>query len=310
MITILVVGYSAWDVIFPLADTPLPDTKTEVAPIIACGGGPGATAAVALSRLGCAVRLLTVLSDDAEGRAHRRELLAEGVDLSLTRTVPDSTTPRAIIRVDPRSGARRIYWGRGDLPRLDPGSVDPGWLDGLDLLYCDSQEAPAAAILAGAARQRGLPVVLDAGSLREGVRQLVPRCSDVIGATGFACAITGADDQASALRLLKDSGPARVGTTLGADGVLGLDDSGLHAVPAFPVDAVDTTGAGDAFHAGYAWALAAGLGFGDCLRSGAAVAALKCRAYGGRAGLPDRQEIEAFLAERPDAPPPSAHPRG
>ncbi len=310
MSTILVVGYSAWDVIFPLADTPLPDTKTEVAPIVACGGGPGATAAVALRRLGAAVRLLTVLSDDAEGRAHRSELLSEGVDLSLTPTIPDSTTPRAIIRVDPRSGERRIYWGRGDLPRLDPGTIKPAWLDGVDLLYCDSQEAPAAAVLAGEARRRGLPVVMDAGSLREGVRQLVPLCTDVIGAMGFARAMTGADDQESALRILRDSGPARVGTTFGAEGVLGLDATGFHAVPAFPVDAVDTTGAGDAFHAGYAWALTDGHGFRDCLRRGAAVAALKCRAYGGRAGLPARQEVEALLADRPDESPRSAHPRG
>jgi len=310
MITILVVGYSAWDVIFPLADTPLPDTKTEVAPIVACGGGPGATAAVAMRRLGSAVRLLTVLSDDAEGLAHRSELLSEGVDLTLTQTVPDSTTPRAIIRVDPRSGERRIYWGRGDLPRLDPAMIAPAWLDGVDLLYCDSQEALAAAVLAGEARRRGLPVVLDAGSLREGVRQLVPLCSDVIGATGFARAMTGADDQESALHILRDSGPSRVGTTFGAEGVLGLDEAGFHSIPAYPVAAVDTTGAGDAFHAGYAWALADGHGFSDCLRRGAAVAALKCRAYGGRAGLPDRREVETFLSDRSDEPPRSAHPRG
>jgi sulfofructose kinase len=84
--------------------------------------------------------------------------------------------------------------------------------------------------------------------------------------------------------------------TFGADGVLALDSAGLFAVPAFVVDAVDTTGAGDVFHAGYAFARVSGRGFAASLRYGAAAAALKCRSWGGRGGLPSPAAVEELLA--------------
>ncbi|MBU1675367.1 hypothetical protein KKA85_06250, partial [bacterium] len=87
MKTVIVVGYSAWDLIFPLAETPPPDSKTEVSPMVTCGGGPAANAAIALSRLGVCVRLVSVMSDDVFGRAHLDELAAAGVDVSLIRTI-------------------------------------------------------------------------------------------------------------------------------------------------------------------------------------------------------------------------------
>jgi len=297
MSRIVVVGYSAWDLIFPLAATPPPDSKTEVSPMVSCGGGPAANAATALRRLGAEVRLVSMLSDDAFGRAQLEALSSAGVDVSGTRTATGSRSPLAVIRVDPASGARRIYWERGDLPQLDPGEVSEDWLDGADLLLCDAHEAPAAAVLANAAGRRGLPVVMDAGSVRSGVPDLVTRCTDVIGATGFAVELAGTDGHLEALRRLRGRGPERVGTTFGRDGVLGLDRDGFRHAPAFDVPAVDTTGAGDAFHAGYAWARAGGGDFAACLRAGAAVAALSCRAYGGRGGLPTAAEAEALLED-------------
>lgn len=215
MCRILVTGYATWDVIFPLADTPAPDTKTEVAPIVACGGGPAANAAVALARLGARVRLLAVFGDNAESRAHREDLAREGVDLSPSVVVHGGRTPRAVIRVDPQTGARRIYWSRGDLPRLAPDAVDPTRLDGTDLLYGDTHEAPALTVLAAEARSRGLPVVLDAGSMRPGVRDLVPLCTDVIGAGGFACAFAADADPAGALAHAGGSGRGAGGSARG-----------------------------------------------------------------------------------------------
>jgi len=155
-------------------------------------------------------------------------------------------------------------------------------------------------------------VVLDAGSVRPGVADLIPQCTDVIGAEAFATDLAGNADRPDALRSLRARGPRRVGTTLGRAGVLGLDEDGLRHVPAFRMDALDTTGAGDAFHAGYAWSLAAGGDFVANLRSGAAVAALQCRAYGGRDGLPDAVEVAELLARgvcRDEAPPLTAERR-
>lgn len=293
---ILVVGYNAFDVTVPLAGLPVLDAKTECPGMRTGGGGPGATAAVALARLGAGVQLVTPLTDDAPGRAQRAELQAAGVDLSRSPTVA-GRSPLAVILVDPGTEQRTILWSRGDLPTLDPERADPSWLDGIDLLYCDGHEPRLVAALAPVARRRGVPIVMDAGSVRAGSRELVMLCSDVISSESFAPELTGHADPTQALRALAALGPERVGMTRGARGALGLVAEGTVRVPAFRVPVVDTTGAGDAFHAGYAFARATGHDLLDCLRWGAAVAACKCRSWGGRDGLPDRATAEAMLAE-------------
>ncbi len=306
MTRILVVGYNAWDVITPLPEVPPADSKFEVETIRAGGGGPGATAAVALARLGCEVRLATALAGDDPGRMQRAELEAAGVDLSLSPVFARARTPRALILVDPADGSRRILWTRGGLPSLAPDIAGPDWLDGIDLLYCDSHEPALCLRLAAAARERDLPVVLDAGTARAGMSELTPLCTDVISSEIFAPALTGVADPPGALRALAALGPRRVGMTFGAAGCVGLDEGGFLHVPAFAVPVVDTTGAGDAFHAGYAFGTAAGLDFEECLRRGAAVAALKCRRYGGRDGLPTLSELDELLrggGSRPQSPP-------
>jgi sulfofructose kinase len=294
--SILAVGYNAFDVVVPVADFPLPDSKAPVEEILIGGGGPGATAAVAMARLGARVKLVTALTDDLPGRLQREELNQAGVDLSLSPILCGGRSPKAVILVDPRTQERTIFWSRGELPLLDPGLVDRQWLDGVDLLYCDGHECSFAARLADEARKRQIPVVMDAGSVRDGSAELVTRCTDVISSESFAPALTGHADPTEALENLAARGPERVGMTFGSDGLLGLVEGRPTAWPAFQVSVLDTTGAGDAFHAGYAFATARGQSFPDCLEFGAAVAALKCRNWGGRRGLPFPGEAEELIA--------------
>lgn len=290
----LVVGYHAWDVIVPCAQLPPADGKGECPGMTAGGGGPAATAAVALARLGVATAYVGILPDDAAGRLQAAELRAAGVDLSLCVAAPGARSPLAVSLVDPVTGSRRILWDRGDLRHLRPDEVDPAWLDDRGLLLCDTHEPEAALVLAAAAAARGLPAVLDAGTPRPGAAALAAACSDVIAATGFARALSGEQDPRRALAALLARGPVRVATTCGEHGALGLDRDGFRHAPAYDVAAVDTTGAGDAFHAGYAWGLLRGEDFAGALDCGAAVAALAVGAFGGRAGLPDAAAVAAL----------------
>lgn len=292
---ILVIGYNAFDVTVPLAGLPVPGAKTECPGMRTGGGGPGATAAVALARLGARVRLVTALTDDAPGRAQRAELETEGVDLSLCPRV-EGSSPLAVILVDAGREQRTILWSRGRLPVLDPDLASEAWLDDTDLLYCDGHEPGLVLRLTGSARRRGIPVVMDAGSVREGSAQLAAACTDVISSEGFAPALTGRIEPDAALRALRRMGPERVGMTLGERGALALVGEEVVPVPAYRVEVIDTTGAGDAFHAGYAFARAVGGNLVACMRYGAAVAACKCRGWGGRAALPDREAVEALIA--------------
>ncbi len=294
-VRVLVLGYNAWDVSLPVARMPRQDQKCEVAAIRFGGGGPGATAAIALSRLGARVKLVTVMGDDLPAAWQRHELLAAGVELGDCPTVPNSETPKAVILVQPVSGERTIFWSRGALPRLDPATVDRDWLDDQDLFYTDGHETAAAVVLAREASRRSLPVVMDAGSVRPGSAALVAEVTDAISSAGFAPQLTKCQDLPGALRALRRLGPQRVGMTFGEKGALALVNDRIRHVAAFEVAAVDTTGAGDAFHAGYAWARADGRGFLDCLEFGSAVAALKCTAWGGRQGLPDLAAVETML---------------
>ena len=294
---ILVIGYNAFDVVVPVSELPQPDAKQAVSRILFGGGGPGATAAVALARLGARVRLVTVLTDDLPGRLQRGELQQAGVDLSLCPDAPGHESPKAVILVDPDRQERTIFWSRGDLPALDADLVAPDWLAGMDLLYCDGHECAAAARLAGLARQRDLPVMMDAGSVRNGSETLVARCTDVISSENFAPELTGRSDPVEALAALAARGPENVAMTFGAQGALALIDGRPVALPAFDVAVLDTTGAGDVFHAGYAYARTDGLSVIECLEFGAAAAALKCRDWGGRRGLPERQEVEALIRD-------------
>jgi sulfofructose kinase len=293
---ILVLGYNALDVTVPVRGELIPDGKHAVDAIMLGGGGPGATAAVALARLGAEVGLVTVFGDDLGAQLQRAELVAAGVDVSRSIVVGGHASPRAVILVDESTEQRTILWSRGSLPLLDPAAVEPGWLEGCDLFYCDGHECAAATRLAGLARERGLPVVLDGGSVRDGARELVAHCTDVISSGGFAPTLTGVREAAGALRALRAMGPPRVAITCGAEGCLALVGEEIVHVPAYAVSVRDTTGAGDAFHAGYAYALAAGRPWVEALDFGAATAALKCRDWGGRRALPTLEEVEALRA--------------
>ena len=159
-----------------------------------------------------------------------------------------------MILVDARLQERTIYWSRGSLPPLDADGVRDDWLAGVDLFYTDGHETGAARVLAQMARARGLPVVMDAGTVRPGSAELAAVCTDVISSTLFVRQLSGLDDPPAALRFLRDSGPPQVGMTFGRSGSLLLVDDQPVAVPAFATDVLDTTGAGDVFHAGYAFA--------------------------------------------------------
>jgi len=303
----LVVGYNAWDVVLPCDALPERDSKREYPVIRQGGGGPAASAAVALARLGVQTRYAGILADDGPGRLQRDELVAAGVDLSLAITETGSRSPQAVILVDPDGGERRICWSRGGLRRLRPGEIPLSTVTDADLLLCDGHEPAAALPLVLEARRTGIPTVLDGGTPRDGLAALSAAVGDVIGARGFATGLTGRTDHREALQALVRAGASRAATTFGADGCMGLADGGFVRVPAFDVPVVDTTGAGDAFHAGYAWGLLQNLGFAESLRCGAAVAALKCRSWGGRSGLPDAAEVRSLLADGSvrDVPPPA-----
>jgi len=152
------------------------------------------------------------------------------------------------------------------------------------------------------ARAKGVPTILDADLGGGGLLPEFLALADyAIFSEPALDAFAPALDERTQLQRVLETGVCHAGVTRGAEGYSWLEKSGQGGYqPAFPAEVVDTTGAGDAFHGAFTWALANGYAAKECARIAAATAALKCRRLGARAGLPTRDEVEAFLAARVD----------
>jgi sugar/nucleoside kinase (ribokinase family) len=273
---------------------PVPkDRKVRVNEFVRQGGGPAANAAVGIARLGGLAAFAGAVGDDALGLEQIEDLAREGVGVAYVERVPHAGSFVSFILVDAEDGTRTIFSAPRDRPLARESSsalaCDP------DLVLVDGWGGPAQEALASAARDAGVPVLLDAGSARPEVLTLAGLAHVVIASEAFAEEWHRAGDPEGALARLLAHGAELVAITRGERGALARARGAreVFEVPRYPVDAVDTTGAGDAFHAGAAFGLAAGLTWERSLGLGAFVAARKCAALGARGGLPRREEAEA-----------------
>lgn len=289
-------GLVASDFLVPTSFPVPQDVKVRVKGFARQGGGPAANAAVALARLGARAAWIGAVGDDGLGRSQLEELAGEGVDVGGAVAVPGVPSFVSFILVEAASGARTIFSAPEDRPVLpaDTPLPDPP----PDLLLLDGWAGPAGISLAREARRRGVPVLLDAGTFTPEVVELLAFTEVAIVSTPFAEGMAGRGELERALEGIAAHGPQLVAVTRGAEGVIAGTRGGgsPFAVPAFSVDTADTTGAGDAFHAGAAWGLLRGQSWEESLRTASAVAALKCRRLGARAGLPREAEVSALLA--------------
>ncbi len=274
---------------------PVPrDRKVRVKEFARQGGGPAANAAVAIARLGGIASFAGAVGDDGLGAEQRRELADEGVDVSRVEVVAGAPSFVCFILVDEADGARTIVSAPHERPM--PAAAAPDALrDGAELLLVDGWGGPAQRALVAEARARGIPVLLDAGSVRDEVLSVLPDAHVVIASEPFAREWAEGGEPEAAVRAMLRRGVRMAAVTRGPRGVVAgaAGDATLFAVDAVAVDAVDTTGAGDAFHGAAGWALARGRTWEESLRIGAFVAAAKCRSMGARDGLPRAADLAA-----------------
>ena len=292
------IGQCCWDILAEVAAHPPADSKVEASAWEEQGGGPAATALVTLARLGGSCRFAGVVGDDTAGTAIRRALQTEGIDLSGLVTRPGATSQRAFIMVEQGSGRRTIVWQRSTGAPLAPGELPPDLLEGCSALHLDGLMAEASLHAAQEARRRGIPVMVDAGRLRPGMRKLVSRCDYAVAAEQFFRDLGWDGSPAHFRRLAIGLGAPVITVTLGERGSLTWDGHELFTTPAVPVQAVDTTGAGDVFHGGYLYGVLGGWPLRETVTFAAIVAAMKCRVRGAQRGIPRLPEVRAFLRER------------
>jgi ribokinase len=256
-----------------------PDEKCEYTDITEQCGGPVATALSALSRWGRRCALAGVVGDDAEGSRIRDQLESEGVDTSRLLVRRGSRSQHAFVAVERATGRRTIYWQRPTGPPPEAGEIES---PPARVFLTDGLFTAASVELA----RRAELVVVDAGTMREGTEALLPLAHVFVASASFARALVGADDPRGACRAMRERGVEVAGVTLGARGyVASFRDTVLEG-PAFAVEAVDTTGCGDIFHAGLVEGLLARWPLERCFDFAAWAAAQAATRLGNRAGLP------------------------
>ncbi|UCG23278.1 MAG: carbohydrate kinase [Chloroflexota bacterium] len=292
---VLCVGTAAYDLIFSIDDHLGPDEKRAASDLVRCGGGPAANAAVTICRQGHSAAFAGYLGRDLFGDENLRELAAAGVRTELVARGP-RPTPLSAILVKP-DGRRSLVYFRGAAGNLASDSIDFSSVWPKVILF-DGHEPHISIPLADFARKQGIPIILDAGSVQEGTVELAKRCDHLVCAERFATDYTGAENEEEALDRLAGLAPTVV-VTLGDRGAIWARGQERGRQPAFAVEAIDTTGAGDIFHGAYAAALIERRDWLATLRYASAAAALCCTKIGARLGVPSKGEVEAFLASDP-----------
>lgn len=291
MAEVLIAGVAVADIVMRVDELPRKAEKYRARDAVITIGGCAANAAVAVARQGGVARLTSRLGADQMGDLIASALEREGIDMTLCDRQEGARSSFSSIYVD-LAGERQImnFRGQGLAETLDlsqaacPGAV-----------LADNRWPPLTAAAMEAARAWGVPGVVDAEAPFESTA--------IRGATHIAFSMQGLDAYAPGLPVPEALGRARnefgawIAVTDGANGVWFTEGDGIGHVPAFPVEVVDTLGAGDVWHGVFALRLAEGAGERAAIAFANAAAALKCRAFGGTSACPDRAATERFLKE-------------
>jgi len=297
-------GVNVINDLFLVPRFPEPDTKIDSLAATRQGGGVVATALVACARLGLRTKYVGKVGADDPGKLSRESLEQEGIDVTDLVVDPRENTRVTFGLIEQGSGRRTLVRGVAPLARLRPEEVSASAVTAGRVLHLDGYEGPAALWAARIAREAGIPVSLDAEDATECQEELFALSEILIMGRALGERVTGCRRVAAILERLARLGPSVVGLTLAADGAVVCHRSRTVHVPGFKVDVRDTTGAGDVFHGAFLAGMLWGWPLQEILRLSNAVAALKCRTLGGRAGIPSLAETRAFVqATGPDLPP-------
>jgi len=288
------IGRNCVDYLAVLPNLPAPDSKVPMKEFRKVGGGQATTALVALSRLGLKTAYVGVVGDDPGGRLVLDGLRKEGVDVTNVVVAGDLSTPAALIFVDEAASTRTIAYQPTSPGRLKSSSIDMDLVLSTRCLMIDPHETLFGLELAPLAKARGIPIIYDAEHMAEGFYEMLATADYIIGSEDVIQTLEAVTPEEALNRLLSFGARAAV-ITLGAKGSIALTANGLIRCSAYRIEVVDTTAAGDAFHAGFAYGILKSWELKKILTFSNAMGALVCRALGGRESLPSLEEIHEFL---------------
>jgi sugar/nucleoside kinase (ribokinase family) len=301
------IGATSVDYVYVLPAYPAPTAslaKMRISRHFVSCGGQMATALATCARMGLRSKFVGVTGTDDNAKQVRRELEGRSVDMTdvVIRDVPNQY---AVILVDEKSGERIVLWDRDERLRLRDREVTQELMAAARVVHVDDVDIDGALRAAETARAAGTPVTSDIDRITDRTLDLVKAVTFPIFAEHVPTALTGITDPAGALRALRDIHDIHHGhdhddvlcVTLGIHGAMALEGDHLHHAPAFNVNAVDTTGAGDVFRGGFIFAYLRGFALPEALRFANAAAAVSCTRLGAMASVPSPDEVERLMAE-------------
>jgi sugar/nucleoside kinase (ribokinase family) len=258
-------------------------------------GGQMATAMCACASLGLRAKYVGVTGTDDNGRRIRAELQGRNVDIS-DLVIRDVENRFAVILVDETTGDRIVLWDRDDRLRLRDQELPVDAIATASVVHVDDVDDEVAIRAAKVARDAGAMVTSDIDRLTDRTEQLAGAVTHAIFAAHVPPHLAGTNDMEAALRALHEKFGNVVVVTMGDHGAMAFDGDRIHRVPAFPVHAIDTTGAGDVFRGGFIYALVHRLPIDEALRMANAAAAVSCTRLGALNGVPTLAEVRELMA--------------
>ena len=298
----ITMGASAMDTILKVPHLPKADEIVFPISIDQFPGGSTANIAAGLGRLGEEVVFFGKAGDDEAGRIIKESFHDDGVNTDHLAIVPGNRSGGAFIAVD-TEGERVIYSLGGNTLYESWDQIDTKAFEGLNGLYIGETFAEVGAEAAKLAHEKGAVVFFGPGGIMcgYGMEYLAP----ILAETDYllvnlpeAKTLSGCEEKESAIKTLLSAGVKNLVLTEGRKGSGCYSENSFCTAESFSVEAVDTTGAGDSFTAGFLSAKLRGMETADCLCFGAACAAQTVQKVGARSALPTRAVVEDFLAKQ------------
>ena len=304
------VGLNATDTLLVVPRFPAYAGKVAFEEEIVSPGGQVASAMAACARLGLRAKYIGSVGDDERGRVQMASLREWGINLDHVQLRTGCANQSAYIIIDRGTGERTVFWSRPECLRIDPTEITPEQILCARLLHIDGHDTAAVAHAARIAHNAGIPVTVDVDTIYHGFDQVLPYVDYLIASSEFPAQWTNEPDPFRALETIQREYGMRVAAmTLGAHGALALENGRYLYSPAFVVNCVDTTGAGDVFHGAFCYSVLQGMSLADALDFSNAMAALNCTALGARGGISGITEVRSLMEHAPRRAHPEMHGR-
>ncbi len=290
------VGLNATDTLLIVSHFPAYAGKVPFEAEILSPGGQVASALATVAKLGLRVKYIGTVGDDERGRVQLDSLRETGIDLEDVEIRRDCPNQTAYIIIDQSTGERTVLWSRPNCLRLEPESITLEKVACARMLHVDGHDTPAVEKAAKLARSKGIPVTVDVDTIYHGFDRVLESADYLVASSEFPGQWTTERDPFKALETIQNEYKMKCAAmTLGSHGALARIDGRFVYSPAFVVNCVDTTGAGDIFHGAFCYAVLEGMPMRETLEFANAMAALNCTKLGARGGIATAAEARALI---------------